>query len=189
MSDAGERLYLWRRFTLKEAILLGFCATFVIVTRAGLRLHLHLPGHVMFFTMFFFLMARACVPKIGSAALVGIITCMASVLLGMGMGGPMVLVKYLLPALLVEVAGALFPSFVTSMLMCAAVGAVASATRVAASTLVEWLMGIEEEVLITKALFSASANAVFGGLGALAVPSLVRVLRKNGLIDSGTGNR
>ena len=78
MTSTGERIYLWRRFTLREALLLGFCATFIILTRAGLRLHLHLPGHVMFFTMFFFLLARGCVPKIGAVTLVGLITCLAS---------------------------------------------------------------------------------------------------------------
>lgn len=189
MNQPAEKLYLWRQFTLREALLLGFCATFVIVTRAGLRLHLHLPGHVMFFTMFFFLLARGCVPKIGSAALVGLITCIASVILGMGMGGPIVLAKYLLPALVVEAAGLIAPSYLNHMLACAAVGVIASATRVAASTGVEWLMGIEEEVLVSKALVSAAGNSLFGGLGALAVPSIVRILRKNGLIAAKSGRR
>lgn len=58
MMQSNEQVFLWRRFTLREGILLGFCATFIILMRAGLRLHLHLPGHVMFFAMFFFLLAR-----------------------------------------------------------------------------------------------------------------------------------
>lgn len=97
----SDRLFLWQRFTLREGIFLCFCATFIILARAGLRLHLHLPGHVMFFTMFFYLMARGCVPKIGSVTLVGLIVSLASMLLGMGSKGPVVFVKFLLPALLV----------------------------------------------------------------------------------------
>ncbi len=182
MTSTGERAYLWRRFTLREALLLGFCATFIILTRAGLRLHLHLPGHVMFFTMFFFLLARGCVPKIGAVTLVGLITCLASLLFGMGNGGPMVLVKFLLPALVVEVVGAMSPAFVTSMLACAAVGIVASATRSGASVATEWLIGMEEDIIVKKALFTTAMNGLFGGLGALAVPGIVRRLRRNGLI-------
>jgi hypothetical protein len=185
MTASREKTFLWNRFTLREALLLGFCATFIILTRAGLRLHLHLPGHVMFFTMFFFLLARGCVPRIGSATLVGLITSLVSVLFGMGKVGPIVLVKFLLPALIVEAAGAIFPSFVTSMILCAFVGILASVVRSTASIAVEVLVGMEEEVIITKALFAAAMNGIWGGLGALAVPAVVIRLRKNGLIGDG----
>ena len=185
MNAATERSYLWHRFTLSEAVLLCFCATFVVLTRAGLRLHLHLPGHVMFFTMFFLLLARGCVPKLGSATLVGLITSLASVLLGMGAGGPMVLVKFLLPALVVELAGLLFPAFVTSMLVCATVGVLASVVRAATGTGVEFLMGMDEDIMLKKAVIAALMNGLWGGLGALAVPSIIQRLRLNGLIEQG----
>jgi hypothetical protein len=189
MNQPSERSYLWNRFTLREAVLLCFCATFIVLTRAGLRLHLHLPGHVMFFTMFFFLLARGCVPKVGSATLVGLITSLASVLLGMGSSGPMVLVKYLLPALVVDLAGFLFPSFVTSMLACAAVGLLAAALRAVTNSGVELWLGMEEEIMLRKAAITALMNGTFGGLGALAVPSIIRKLRANGLIDHGSRAR
>jgi len=99
------------------------------------------------------------VPKIGAATLVGLIVSLGSILLGMGTKGLAVFVKFVLPALLVDLAGALFPAFVTSMLACVLVGAGAAALRVLADT----------------------------GLGSLAIPSVVRRLRKNGLIDQGTG--
>jgi hypothetical protein len=186
MTNVTERIYLWRRFTLREAVLLSFCATFIVLTRAGLRLHLHLPGHVMFFTMFFLLLARGCVPKLGSATLVGLITSLASVLLGMGVGGPLVLVKFLLPALVVELAGFLFPAFVTSMLACATVGVLASLVRAATGTGVELLIGMDEEIVVQKAVISAAMNGLWGGLGSLAVPSIIRRLRLNGLIEQET---
>jgi hypothetical protein len=180
-----EKVFIWRRFTLREAVLLCFCATLIILTRAGLRLHLHMPGHVMFFTMFFFLLARGCVPKVGSATLVGLITSLASILLGMGSGGVITLVKFLLPALVVDLAGLLAPSFVTSLLACATVGVLASLLRAGTNTGVEWLLGIDEEIMLNKAVISAGLNGLWGGLGALAVPSIIRRLRKNGLIDQG----
>jgi hypothetical protein len=183
MTTDHERMYLWSRFTLREALLLGFCATFIMLTRAGLRLHLHMPGHVMFFTMFFFLLARGCVPKIGAATLVGLITSVASTLFGMGKGGPMVLIKFLLPALVVETAGIIAPAFVTSMLACALVGVLASVLRAASSSGLEWLLGMEEEIILGKAAFTAAMNGFWGGLGALAVPSVVRRLQRSGLIE------
>ncbi len=187
MTHANERVFLWRRFTLREGLLLGFCATFIILTRAGLRLHLHLPGHVMFFTMFFYVLARGCVPKIGATTLVGLIVSLASILLGMGTKGPMVFVKFVLPAVLVDLAGIIYPAFVTGMLACAIVGAVASAVRSVSDIGLEWLSGMEEEIILRKTVISALMFALYGGLGSLAVPSIVRRLRKNGLIDQGTG--
>ena len=183
--EQTERIYIWRRFTLREAVLLCFCATLIVLTRAGLRLHLHLPGHVMFFTMFFFLLSRGCVPKVGAATLVGLITSLASVLLGMGSGGAMVLVKFLLPALVVDLAAIIAPGFVTSLLACAAVGVIASLSRAFVNTGVEWLLGMDEEIMLQKTVISAGLNGLWGGLGALAVPAIIRRLRKNGLIDQG----
>lgn len=189
MMQSNEQVFLWRRFTLREGILLGFCATFIILTRAGLRLHLHLPGHVMFFTMFFYLLVRGCVPKIGAATLVGLIVSLGSLLLGMGTKGPAVFVKFILPALLVDVAGAIAPAFVTNVLACVLVGAVAAAVRALSDTGLEWLSGMEEEVILRKTAITACLFALYGGLGSLAVPSIIRRLRKNGLIDQGAGTK
>ena len=177
-----ERIFLWNRFTLREAILLGFFATFIVLTRAGLRLHLHLPGHVMFFTMFFMIMARGCVPKIGAATLTGLIASLAGLFLGMGKGGPIVFVKFLLPALVVEAAGMIHSDMAASWIACCLTGAVAAALRVAGSTILESLMGLEEEVVLKKALFQGGMNALFGALGALAVPFVIRRLRRGGML-------
>ncbi len=187
MMHTRERVFLWRRFTLREGLLLGFCATFIILTRAGLRLHLHLPGHVMFFTMFFYILARGCVPKIGAATLVGLIVSLASILLGMGTKGPIVFAKFLLPAVLVDLAGIVYPGFVTSMAACAIVGAGAAAVRSVSDIGLEWLTGMEEEIILRKAIITALMFALYGGLGSLAVPSIVRRLRKNGLIEQAAG--
>jgi hypothetical protein len=188
MPTDNERMYLWNRFTLREALLLGFCATFIMLTRAGLRLHLHMPGHVMFFTMFFFLLARGCVPKIGAATLVGLITSLASILFGMGKVGPMVLVKFLLPALVVETAGIISPGFITSLLACAAVGLTASVLRALTSSGLEWLIGMEEEIILRKAAITAIMNGFYGALGALAVPSIIRRLQRSGLVERRPGD-
>ena len=186
--DPSEKIYLWNRFTLREAVLLCFCATLIVLTRAGLRLQLHLPGHVMFFTMFFFLLARGCVPKVGAVSLVGLVASLAGAILGMG-SGAMALVKFLLPALVVDAAGLFFPSFVTSLAACAAVGLSASVVRAATNTGVEWFLGMDEGIMLRKVLLSAAMNGMWGVLGALAVPSIIRRLRKNGLVDgAGTGS-
>jgi hypothetical protein len=62
-----------KKFSLREIIYLEFCATFIIFARVTLRLKLNVPGHAMFFVMFFILLGCGCVPKMGAASLVGLI--------------------------------------------------------------------------------------------------------------------
>ncbi len=61
--------YFLKRFVLRDAIFLGFCAIFIVITRAGLRLHFNIPGHAMFFMCFFLLLAAGCVPKMWAATM------------------------------------------------------------------------------------------------------------------------
>jgi hypothetical protein len=79
---------LFEKFTLRDVIFLRFYATFRIITRSGLRLHLNIPGHAMFFTMFFLILASGCVPKTWAATLVGLVAGCRAVLLGIGKEGP-----------------------------------------------------------------------------------------------------
>src|SRR5208283_5567682 len=87
--------YFFKRFSLKDAIFLGFCATFIVITRAGLRLHFNIPGHAMFFMCFFLLLAAGCVPKMWAATVTGLVAGIVAVLLGMGQGGPLMLLRFI----------------------------------------------------------------------------------------------
>lgn len=180
--NSNENVMLWRRFTLREAILLGFCATFIVVTRAGLRLHLHLPGHAMFFLMFFLLLARGVVQKTGAATLTGLIAGLASVLLGIT-GSPLILIKFLIPSLLVDLGGLVYPRFSAHYLPCILLGVIATSVRALSVSGLEWLVGMEQEIILQKALITALINSVYGGLGAALVPAIIRRLQANNLIS------
>lgn len=181
--DKNENLFLWRRFTLREGILLGFCATFIVITRAGLRIKINMPGHAMFFMMFFLLLAYGCVPKRGAATLVGLISGLVSMLLGMGKGGPLILLKFILPAVVVEIGGIIFPQFLTSYIACVIIGIIVSAVRVVTVTWVEWLVGMEKDILMQKIFIMSITHAIFACLGSVLVPSVVRRLRAHRLLE------
>jgi hypothetical protein len=104
-----------KKFTLQEALFLAFCACFIVITRAVFRLHLNIPGHAMFFTMFFLILGRGCVPKMGAATLVGLLAGLLCTLLGMGKGGPLILMKFLFPALMVDLVGFFPPDWPEAM--------------------------------------------------------------------------
>jgi len=176
--------FLWGSFSLREALLLGFCATFIVLTRAALRIHFSLPGHSMFFLMFFLVMARGCVPKLGASTLVGIIAGLVCMLLGMTKMGPMILANFILPAIVVDIACLIYPRLPASYPACLAVGALASASKAISAAGLDLMLGMETELMLQHVLLTIASGAAFGALGALPVPAVVRRLQANRLIPS-----
>jgi len=174
--------FLWNKFSLREAIYLGFCAAFIIITRVMLTVHLKIPGHAMFFTMFFLLLGRGSVPKTGAATMVGLIAGLLSALLGLGKEGPLVALKFLLPGVIVDVGGAVYRGLPSSYAASAIVGTIASASRFVLFLAIELLMGMEKELVLGQAVFSFILYIIFGGLGSLMVPPIIRRLKANQLI-------
>ncbi len=173
----------WRDFSLQDALYLGFCATFIIITRAVLRLHLKIPGHSMFFMMFFLILARACVPKKGAATLTGLIAGIMGTLMGMGKGGPLIILRFVVPAFAVDIALALYPLIPTSYIACIVAGAIASSTRSLPNILIDWPMGMEKTVMLQRILIDSTTGMIFGGLGSAMIPPIVRRLKNHGLIQ------
>ena len=171
-----------KRFTLQEAVCLGFCASLIVITRGGLRLHLNVPGHAMFFTMFFLILGRGCVPRLGAATLVGLVAGLLCTLLGMGKGGPLIILKFVIPGLIVDGGGIIYSGFPESYVACGLIGAIASASRFLTIVIVEWVIGMDWSVILQHAAISSSFGVLFGAIGSLMCPPIVRRLKASGLI-------
>lgn len=182
MSGAGMDSILFHKFTLREALYLGFCATFIVITRAVLRLHLNVPGHAMFFTMFFLILGKGCVRKMWAATLIGLIAGLLSASLGMGKGGPLIIVKFVLPALIVDAAGGFYPEFPYSLAASVVIGAAAAFSRAITLLIVDWVVGMDRSVVFGHILVASTMNTLFGALGAGMVPSVARRLKRSGLV-------
>lgn len=179
----NNRPFLWN-FSLREAMLLGFCATFIVLTRAALRLHFSIPGHSMFFMMFFLLMSRAAVPKLGSSTLVGLISGLVCMLLGMTKMGPLIIANFILPGVIVDIACALFPGALTKWWTCLAIGVIASASKNVSSIGLDLLLGMEREIILQHVLVTTAGSVLFGGLGSLLAPAVIKRLQANRLIPT-----
>ncbi len=177
-----ERSVFGKNFTLSEGLWLGFCATFMIVTKAVLRLHLHLTGHAMFFTMFFFLLGKGSVPKRGSATFIGLVAGILALMLGMGKDGPLVIFKYVVAGAIIDVACALYPRLVDSYAGCALAAALASTSKIMTLVMVEMMAGMDTTLVMQHAAIASVMNILFGVLGSLMVPPVLRRLRAAGLI-------
>jgi hypothetical protein len=181
----NELTFLWNRFTMREALLLGFCATFIVLTKATLRMKLGISGHSMFFLLFFLMLARGIVPKTGAATLVGLLAGGVSLALGLARLGPVIMLNFLLPALVIDLAGIFFPQLTSRLPLCLLVGGIAAATKGTSSAIIEFFAGAPGRIILQKALFEGASAVAFGLLGTLPVPAIIRKLRTNRLIPPG----
>lgn len=167
---------------LKESLFLGFCAALLVITKAAFRWHLGISGHAMFFTAFFLLLARSCVPFRGAASITGLLAGIVAAALGMGKGGPLVIGKFLLPALGVDLGALLLPRLGRSYLLCALVGALSGATKFFGTIAVDLLVGMAPSVAWRHSLLEAVAALAFGAAGGLCLPPVLRRLRAYGVL-------
>ena len=175
---------MWKRFTLREAIWLGFCATFIMITRAALMLKLNIPGHAMFFIMFFLILGRGCVQRMGAATLVGLIAGIMCTMLGMGKEGPLLIIKFVLPGIIVDAwRRSSIPGLPSRIPACVIIGVIAAAFRYATSMGIDWLVEMDYDIMLKKALIGSTMNILFGAAGAALVPLVVRRLKAHGLIS------
>jgi len=175
---------LFGRFhlSLRDAMFLGFCAALILALRMAFRWHLGISGHAMFFTIPLLLLARGCVTFPWAASCTGALAGCMAMLLGMGKGGPLILLKFLLPALCVDAAIWLFPLLLTSLIGCMAVAAIAAASKFINAALAEWLLGIDIAIILQHALLETAGAVLFGVAGSMLVPSTLKKLKARGVI-------
>ena len=173
------------RLSLKEYLFLGFCAVFILFTRASMRLHLGIPGHAMFFMVFFLMVARGCAPVPFSATLTSLLAGTAAVVLGLGKGGPLILTKFIMPGLAIDLGAAMLPGIFQSYALCALVAAVASSTKGLETFVIDQLVGMDKTIISRHALMEALSAVPFGIAGSLLIPPVIKKLKAYGVIGSG----
>jgi len=167
---------------LKDSLFLGFCAALIVVTRSGLRLHLGIPGHAMLFTVFFLMLARGTVNHRLSASFTGLVSGLIAVLMGLGKGGPLILTKFLMPAVVIDICAAAAPGVFTSYAACAVIAAAASATKFPATYLTDIMFGMDKEVTVGHAALQTLGAVAFGVAGGLLVAPVMRRLKARGVV-------
>jgi hypothetical protein len=169
----------------REAVLLAFFATFLVVVRGALRWHLHIPGHSMLGAGLLLVLARACVDRSAAATTVGTLAGLVCAALGMGSGGPLIALKLALPGVGVDIGWRLLPEGLPRLLRGGLLGALAGATHFLPVLLAEGLAGVALSVVLGHALLAAGSKAAFGALGGAGALAIAERLRHHGVIAAG----
>lgn len=174
---------------LRDSLFLGFCAVLILVTKAALRLHLKVPGHSVFFLVFFLFLARACVPRRLSASSTALLAGLMSMALGMGKGGPVMLIKFVLPGLAVDLTALAVPTLFENYAACVLAAALAAGSRALGNYVENLLVGMEATIALQHTLIQAGGSLLFGIAGGLLVPPVVRKLKARGIVHGASRAR
>jgi hypothetical protein len=171
-----------RRFTLTDSLILASLAVLSVAFKAVFRLKLGLTGHSMFMVTLVLLLARGLVPVRGSVAGCGLVAGLLAMVMGIGKGGPLVLLKFLAPALAIEIVCLLLPKAPWTRWQAVLAAWAGVVAWIGKGMLELALAGADRAVLATEAGLKALGGGLFATIAALLVPTLLKRLAHHGLV-------
>lgn len=169
---------------LQDSLFIGFCATLLVALTGMLRLKLGISGHSMFLMCFFYLICYGVIGRFGGMLACGALAGLIAMALGVGKGGPMILLKFILPAVAMDLMALLLPLSLGLRWRCillAIIGCIAWASK---GLLTDLLAGMTIEVAVIQYGLSVLKGSFFGVLAALLVPPVLARLKAHDLIHS-----
>jgi hypothetical protein len=180
VTHMGERLLA--RFTLRESLVVGLCATFIVLSSLFIYIPSLLPAHKVLAVVFFLLLGRGCVRPALAATVIGLLAGRIALYPGLGRGGPIQLVRYVTAGGLADGLYLLMPAMTGSRLFGSLAGAFMGATWFPLAFLVDLVVGMAAGAAAQHALLKTVSATVFGALGGFLAPTVVRRLRASGLL-------
>lgn len=175
MADSGGRQPL---FSTRELVVLALLAALVAVSKAFLRLPLHVPGHTGITWMAILLVGRALVRKPYAGTLMGFVSGVLAVAIVGGREGLLLWVKYLAPGVIMDLGALLSGERLDNPYVGLAVGAVANVAKLLSSLIVSLMLGIPAGYLVVGLGLAMTTHIVFGALGGWLGTLVLRTLRR-----------
>ncbi|WP_119969422.1 core component of ECF transporter [Shewanella japonica] len=169
-------------FTLQNALFIGFCATLLVAIKSMMRMKLGLTGHSMFLMSLFYLVCYGATNKIGSMTLCGLLAGLLAMILGVGKGGPFILLKFALPAFAMDVALIFIANLFSLRWRCILLAVIGSIAWASKSWIQNLLVGMEPQVALVQFGLSSFKGGLFAIAGALLVPIIINRLDAHDLI-------
>ena len=156
----------------------------VVLFRAAFRLHLNISGHSMLFTVFFLMLARACVQRPFATVYTGFLSGLMAVMLGLGKGGPLIMLKFLFPAAAIDLMALILPFWYQRTWQCLLVAGAASATKFLNTLIMDLLVGMDFTVALQRGILEGFFACLFGMAGGLCIPPVIRKLNAHGIMET-----
>lgn len=174
-SSSQERyMFKLRLGDILRATMFGSLAA---VSNEILRLPLHMPGHTSIWWMGILLVGKGLVRKFGAGIIMGLVSGILAVVLGLGKEGIFVFFKYFVPGLLIDFLAPLFNFKLESMIVGAICGALTSLSKLAMNLVIGMLLNVPMLFLTLGLGFTSFAHVLFGAIGGVFAAIIIKRLK------------
>lgn len=175
---SSPRGHARRLFTTQDLVVLALFAALVAVSKAVLRVPIHVPGHSGITWMAILVVGRALVRKRWAGTALGLVSGILAVAVVGGREGLLLWLKYLTPGMVMDLAALLSAERLGSPAVGAIAGAVANTAKLVTSLIVSLALGIPTGYLALGLGLSATTHVVFGALGGWLGSTVFRLLKR-----------
>jgi hypothetical protein len=171
-------------FSLRDALVLALLGALIVAAKMAIRLPIKVPGHSTIFWMFFLVLGKGLVPRMGSGAIMGLFSGILAALTGMGKQGVFVIVKFVVPGLALDLLSLpLFVILPPKRLLAkpwvgALLGALVNLTKLASNVGLGVLLDMPLERMEALVGLAIAAHIAFGGLGGLVASLALRRVQR-----------
>jgi hypothetical protein len=176
----GAKDRFWGGLTLRECLVLGFCAAFIALTGMFLHIPFHFPGHRVLPLAFFLILGRACVPRFWAGSAIALASSILA--LSIGRENPANLAKYLAAGIMADIVLGLF-SATRSVPFGVLAGAAIGSSWLPVNLLTDLAVGMDRDLAIRHVLLKSASAIMFGAIGGGLVAPVVRRLQASGLVS------
>jgi len=169
-------------FSLQDALFIGFCATLLVALKSMMRLKLGISGHSMFLMTFFYLICYGVVGRVGCISACGVLSGLVAMILSVGKGGPLILIKFALPAIAMDLSLLVFAGLLTLRWRCVLVGLIGCFAWATKGWIEDLLVGMTMQVALVQFALSMLKGGMFTVLAALMVPPVLERLKSHDLL-------
>ena len=167
---------------LQDALFIGFCANLLVVLTSILSLDMGLSGHLMFLMTFFYLICYGAVGIVGSITVCGLLAGFVAMLLSVGKGGPLMMIKFGLPALVMDLVLLLIAGVLSVRWQSIILALIASLAWAAQVWIGQLQIGVNGQVAFATFSQNIIQGSVFAVMAALIVPIVLKQLYTHNLL-------
>lgn len=150
--------------------------TLAAVVNDVLHLPLHVPGHTSIWWMGILIVGKGTVKEFGSGLVMGTISGILAVVMGLGNEGFLVFLTYFIPGLVLDLLTWAFGQKLHSVVIGGIIGAVISVSKLAASLVVGVLAHAPMLFLTIGLGYTAIFHAIFGLIGGILAAVILKRL-------------
>lgn len=176
-NKSGRTEHFLFKLGLADVLRLTMFGTMVAVSNDVTRLPIQVPGHTSVYWMGILILGKGLIPKFGAGMIMGAISGVLAVFLGLGKEGIFIFFKYFFPGLLLDVMAPVFFNKWKHPLVGAIFGALTSLSKLFVSLALGVWLDLPMGFLALGLGYSSFNHIIFGAAGGLLASLLISRLK------------